>query len=159
MGRGSLCSVRECGIGGYGCDCLGADMCKIDKCNSWEPVDGRRAFAVGQIDVPCTMTAQGSCLSKVDHVESLPEYKMVQVGSIQSDATLFNMRYQVDGAGEMLNKYKSGKTMYDSWVDKDLLKNRQFNVRLYQSPNSAFDSKLRSGADTVKYVCMITNDY
>lgn len=57
----------------------------------------------------------------------------------------------------MLKRYQKGKSMHDQWPDKDELKNRQFQVRLYEAPSSAFPGKLST--DTVKYVCMILNDY
>lgn len=56
-------------------------------------------------------------------------------------------------------KYQDGKSMHDSWFEKDKLKNRQLQFRLYEAPADAFNGKLATSSKTVKYACMVINNY
>lgn len=165
----SLCAVSECTAGGHACDCLGSDTCSLSRCSSWRPVDGAKEAALGDRNVPCTLSAEWPCVSPAappsPAVSQGPgrEYKMVQVGSTKQRHTLFNQTWQTDTNAFMLNRFfKLGKSMHDAWPAKDMLKNRQLNFRLYEAPEADFEGDLGdlgTGTGKVRYACMIINNY
>lgn len=124
------CNVDTCGAGGYKCDCQGTDFCKIDTCDTWgNAVDGALAPVVGSKDVPCKLVSNPRCLSKLGE---MPEYKMVQVGE-QSKETMFNMTWHKDVDNYIATKYESGSEINNLWPDRESLRLRHLNFRLYES--------------------------
>lgn len=103
--------------------------------------------------------------------------KMVQFGPEQNKATWFDMKYQADKKGIMVERFGNGKSMHDSWLNVEALKVRQFNFRLYEIPAEGSDilfegrknaksnrdrrtSSIGTGdGDTVKMACMTTHNY
>lgn len=72
-----------------------------------------------------------------------PEFRMVQVG-IASNSTMFNMTAFIDKGDFITNKFN----MDEMWPNKEYLRRRFINMRLYDSP--VYDERM---------VCAIYNNY
>lgn len=126
------CNVEQCKAGGYKCDCLGKDLCQVDKCNAWKTMDDS-VPTIGAKNVPCKIVSDGNCLTKL---EKPVMYKMVQLGA-QTEATMFNMTWQKDTDDYITSLYKAGVSTHDMWPAKDSIILRQLNFRLYESADGA----------------------
>lgn len=127
-----ICTVTSCSTGGYSCDCLGSDICKLTSCSNWVPKDGSIASQLTQgTAVPCVRKDDGKCLSKVD----VPvQYKMVRFGAgtvNNVDGTMFNMSTLTDSNDFITTEYN----MADKWDHHDTLRYRHVTMRLYKSTN------------------------
>jgi hypothetical protein len=152
-GNAARCIGDSCSKNGFKCDCLGTDLCEMKSCGSWKAI-GSGTTALGAKNVPCKLAKSGSCLTKIGPLpakvaEAPKEYKMVQLGP-RIKALLFNMTYQTDKNDAMVKAFKNGDgvSMHDTWPDKDSLKQRQLNIRLYQSQDSS-----------TRFVCTIINSW
>lgn len=125
----ATCTVATCNAGGYACDCLGDNICKIDTCSIWVPKDGTIASRLAKDStVPCMQKKDGTCLSKVE----LPvDYKMVQFGSATRHnvaGTMFNISLMPDAGDKITSSYK----MSDAWDHPETLRYRHITMRMYQ---------------------------
>lgn len=128
-----ICTVATCNSGGYSCDCLGPNICKMDTCSSWVPKDGSISSHLQKdTKVACVKKTDSTCLTKVE----IPvEYKMVQFGSSSLNnaaGTMFNMTAMPDTDDFLAKTYGKG----DSWDHPETLQHRHITIRLYKSPTS-----------------------
>ncbi len=66
-------------------------------------------------------------------------YRMVQLGEVAREDYMFNMTWQTDDGNKILDSFNggSGKSMHDDWPMQSKLRERQINLRLYNSADGA----------------------